>query len=109
MDKIKFIPVIAPTNNEEGIYFYLRLDQVIAIAYANDPKYKDNYFMIITDYNDMGDEYFEPFYYEPFYYAHKDVVHKCFDLEEMPAKEVKPINNGCGFDEASNYDIYMNG
>ena len=81
MDKMKFIPAIAPTHNEEGIYFYLRLDQVIAIAHANDPKYKDNYFMIITDYNDTGDEYFEPFYY-----AHKDIVHKCFDLEEMPER-----------------------
>lgn len=84
MDKIKLIPAIAPTSSGP-IDFYLRLDQIIAIAYANDPKYKDNYFAIIT--NEDGDEYFEPFYY-----AHKDIIHKYFDLEETPVDE-KPVNN----------------
>lgn len=111
MDKMKFIPAIATTNSGP-IDFYLRLDQVIAIGYANDPKYKDDYFILIT--NEKNDEY-DP---EPFYYAHKDIVHKCFDLEEMPKRyfyskeeyeayknsEEKPTNNGCGFDETSTSD-----
>lgn len=79
MDKKKFIPAIAPTNNGP-IDFYIRLDQIIAIAYPDDPKYKDNYFVILT--NEEGTDYFVPFYY-----AHKDIVHKYFDLEQMPVEE----------------------
>lgn len=104
MDKIKFIPAIAPTSSGP-IDFYLRLDQVIAIVYANDPEYKDNYFVVFTKEEDDS----------AFYYAHKDIIHKYFDLEEMPEtyknSEVKPTNNGCGFDETStsDYSLYLNG
>lgn len=107
MDKMKFISAIAPTSSGP-IDFYLRLDQVIAIAYANDPEYKNNYFAVIT--NEEGDD--------AFYYVHKDIIHKYFDLEEMPERyfyskeeydayknsEVITTNYGCGFDETSTSD-----
>jgi len=30
-------------------------------------------------------------------------------LEEQKVCEVKPTNNGCGFDEMSDYSLYLNG
>lgn len=94
MDKINCIQAFILTNSGEEIYFYLRLDQIIALAYANDPKYKDNYFMVVTNYNGDGDEYFKPFYY-----VHKDIIHKCFNLEQMPARY---------FFTKEEYDAYKN-
>lgn len=93
MDKMKFIPSIAPTSSGR-IDFYLRLDRIIAIAYANDPGYKDNYFVVFTKEDDDS----------AFYYVHKHIIRKYFDLEQMPADEIKPMNNECGFDETSTSD-----
>lgn len=88
MDKIKLIPAIAPTSSGP-IDFYLRLDQVIAIAYANDPEYKDNYFVVFTKEDDDS----------AFYYVHKHIIRKYFDLEQMLERY---------FYSKEEYDAYKN-
>ena len=74
-NKIIFIPAITRLISNVSVNFYLRLDRIIAIAYANDPEFKDNYFIVITDKDGNA-------YDKSFYYVHKDIIHKYFDIDE---------------------------